>query len=68
MQTPKIHKWSEKFANEVNTKRKVDAFCKKRVNRKYRYDSQRRIGDAPDYDFDGDYGLLGWYDIQCGDR
>lgn len=29
----------------------------------------QQIGDSDyHYDFDGDYNLFGWYDIQCGDR
>lgn len=64
MRNPGIYKWSDKLTNQVNSKRKFDKY----KNQRYKYDSQKIIGDVPDYDFDGDYDLFGWYDIQCGDR
>lgn len=62
---PGVYKWAERLATKVSTKnRPYWSFFKK----KNTYEGYRKIGETPDYNYDSDYDLFGWYDIQCGDR
>jgi hypothetical protein len=66
---PGVYSWSKKCATKTSNRKRAEWYLYKKEHKSHYHQRIRQIGDSDyHYDFDGDYDLFGWYDIQCGDH